>query len=590
MTTFQRSAEYRKQNRTTFLSNIARVRKQLDGVSAASQAHAPTVMVIVPTTTSVTLPGVSASGNASAPTGTVDVFTSVKFEDDFSTYADSAAWRANSNGWYASTEYSGINAQHIDTSISDPEVDSGQTVRWEWPAANASNGCTDFSIGFTVRNWLDGTAFRNLTPGPQQAWFEMRLRFADDWDTVAPGSFGCSSNPDHKLLRILVGEDGFVPYFQIKDGTFGNAWTIGAPPDPTGLEHKVVTNISSVPYYDGEWTVVRMHAKLSTDESTPDGRVYVEVNGRRLQGSGFTGDDLTIARSDPVKGTGSTYAKLRAFFIGLNRNQRRDNSQKIWVSRVRIYDADPGWIEGFPNQPIDHTAPAIINTSTPGSGGSWSIEEGAGNFSVSVPAVSGSWKSPSQESLVTVAAGTANGATVLRSVNPISAKPKSIYFALFVQPASNFEGNTLNRLMSFEHENKDGSTFTGTHINLAGLDSGALDLQMYLSDLQSDPLATGGVRNLSANLTSAPIERDRYYMIEGHIIQNTPGVSDGQVHMWVDGAKRLQYTNVRWSDGSGVGDNGWLETAINVINGPGPNATVTNTHQIHYDHLYMTVN
>jgi len=125
---------------------------------------------------------------------------------------------------------------------------------------------------------------------------------------------------------------------------------------------------------------------------------------------------------------------------------------------------------------------------------------------------------------------------------------------------------------------------------LAGLDSGALALEMYLSDLQGDPLAIAGVRNLSANITSAPITRNRFYMIEGHLIQNTPGTSDGEVHMWVDGAKRLQYTNVRWSDSSGVGDNKWTEAQLNVINGPGPNATVSGSYQIDYDHLYVTVN
>ncbi len=588
MTTFQRSPEYRKQTRSFFLTNIAAVRKQITGVSGQSNAHAPTIMVVIPTTTSVILPGVSVSTNASVPAGTVDVVTTARFDENFSSYANSADFRTDPNGWYFDDIQ--IARQHIDTSITDPEVSSGQTLRWDWPVSDASVGCNDFSIGLVIREWQDGTRWDTGPTAHQQMWFEMRMRFADNWTTAAPAAWGCSSNPDHKQVRVLVGESGFEPFFQIKNGTFGTNWAFGAPPDPTGQLQKFVSGVSSRPEADGEWNVIRMICKLSTDESTPDGRVYVEVNGRRITASGFTGDDIIIARTDPVNGTGTSYSRIRALLLGRNRNNRRPEVQSLWHSRVRVYDADPGWIEGFPNQPIDHTGAAIINTSTPGSGGSWAIEEGAGNLTVVAPATGSAWKSQNSASVVTVPSGTANGATLVRSTHAIAGKPKSLYFALFIEPESNFEGNTLNRLLSFEHENKDGTTFVGTSVNFAGTDAGALDLQMYLSDLQGDPLATGGIRNLSANLTSAPIERARYYMIEGHLIQNTPGVSNGEVHVWVDGAKRLGYTNVRWSDSSGVGDNGWLETQINAINGPGPNSTVAGTYQIEYDHLYMTVN
>src|SRR5262249_37524504 len=68
--------------------------------------------------------------------------------------------------------------------------------------------------------------------------------------------------------------------------------------------------------------------------------------------------------------------------------------------------------------------------------------------------------------------------------------------------------------------------------------------------------------NYPANMASIDLNDDNWYCIETHVQLNTPGIADGALEAFVDGAQVMGYYNrlFRGSDPNGPNDNSSLAT------------------------------
>ena len=588
MAIIQRSPEYRKQRRTTFLTNTARVRKQLTGVSAVSGVHEPALQIISPTISTVILPGISASASAGntgvTVTGGAQSGLAV-FEDDFSSYTDSADWRTDPNNWYLGL--TNASTHFIDTSITDPEVGSAQSLRLDY----LPGFCGGLSLDLLVDTFQDGRVMADISPDLTELWVEMRMRFDDAWNTNDTG--GCPEQESHTLLSLIVGAQGQAPFFQLRDGvTADSFYAITAPPDNAGQSQAEFAQ-GSLADSDNTWHVIRAHCKISeTTKTIPDGLMSFEIDGERIVGNttGFDGTDIITAAVDPL-GSGDTYNNfVMVAFSGGLKPLKAVPAQKLWISRIRIFDQDPGWTVNLPNLPegawtdsVDRPFDADFESNfsdgsiwrngrvvyTPGDGTNPQSSISFARITYPIGLLNGT--APTNNNL--------NWSAISTGADPIT----EIYWAYWFRISANFWANNTNKFGFFHNHQSDGDIKPSAFPTVQGVDDGALRLVFKMQNTTGDPNAGGGgARNLEANVTSAPIVRDRWYFMETHLKLNVPGTANGIVRQWLDGSQKLEYTNVSWDDGTGGGTVVRFNNfTLNPTWGGGPNDT--NPVRSHWD-------
>ncbi len=57
-------------------------------------------------------------------------------------------------------------------------------------------------------------------------------------------------------------------------------------------------------------------------------------------------------------------------------------------------------------------------------------------------------------------------------------------------------------------------------------------------------------RRLRQNRSTVIIQRERWYFVEQVVKRNTPGISNGEVHMWIDGTKIVEYRDIGFTKNS----------------------------------------
>lgn len=115
------------------------------------------------------------------------------------------------------------------------------------------------------------------------------------------------------------------------------------------------------------------------------------------------------------------------------------------------------------------------------------------------------------------------------------------------------------------------------------------DEKMYLlargKDNNSLRLNVNAIGQYNDNVASGALTRGRWHEVEAHLVMNTPGVKDGQLHIWLDGTKIAEHTNVEYSA------SGEAETFDNIRWNPTWGGTGDCLEQNQYmwmDHVYVS--
>ncbi|HEX2780582.1 MAG TPA: Ig-like domain-containing protein [Gemmatimonadaceae bacterium] len=125
----------------------------------------------------------------------------------------------------------------------------------------------------------------------------------------------------------------------------------------------------------------------------------------------------------------------------------------------------------------------------------------------------------------------------------------TLYLAFWFKMSPNFYGHPNSSVNKLFHIWIGGSN----RVTLAVMGSGTTPSFQPQVRLQQIPVS-GGAINLPPNVvSSAQVVRDRWYKWELVLRANTPGVSDGSVEFWLDGAKIASYPNMQFV-GAGQGN------------------------------------
>ncbi|HUE77956.1 MAG TPA: Ig-like domain-containing protein, partial [Longimicrobiales bacterium] len=128
----------------------------------------------------------SGSSEASVIASSTD---GVLMEETFSHYTSTGHFMNDPFDMYTETE--DIKPGQIELDLVEGAGGTGGSMRYDFPdRTNSDSRCRDYSIG------------RNFTfPAElQEVWVEVKVKFSREWDTVAPSSWDCGSNPDYKIL------------------------------------------------------------------------------------------------------------------------------------------------------------------------------------------------------------------------------------------------------------------------------------------------------------------------------------------------------------------------------------------------------
>lgn len=130
----------------------------------------------------------------------------------------------------------------------------------------------------------------------------------------------------------------------------------------------------------------------------------------------------------------------------------------------------------------------------------------------------------------------------------------TVYWRFSIKLSDPFQGHDsgVNKIGLISGENLGpGSPCVPTAY---GIDSGTIEFQMRLQN------SNHGARNIEPNLTTGEIVRGSWHDVEVVMVANTPGTNDGELHVWIDGTKSHEYTDVGYfasGDGPGFDSAKW---------------------------------
>jgi len=235
-------------------------------------------------------------------------------DEDFSSYLSSLDLLANPRGTFLPSEDLLVSQIALDQTTG--YGGSTQSMRYTYPDRTAEGGsglsgrCTSYTISRAIN-----------TGDPQHLWVEAWLKFSTNFTIVAPAAWGCTSNPDLKLLfgGVSGGDSRFNLLMQQAYWIWGY---------PGGEEAAFVRSPAPAGYYDGQWHRYRMEMKVSSATGVADGIARLWI------------DDALVSDMPNVvvNRTG-----IWAVHLARNINQGPDHPQNIWWGRVRLWNTTPGW-------------------------------------------------------------------------------------------------------------------------------------------------------------------------------------------------------------------------------------------------------
>lgn len=212
-------------------------------------------------------------------------------------------------------------AQNAAQMALDPEHRFGESphaLRYDFPDRSGSDDrCHDYSIGRDLY----------LPEETTELWVEVWVKFSPNFATAAPESWGCQSNPDHKILFGNVWPDGGVGRFGIHAGVFGDRWLAYPPYDtnPDDDSWDYVDRRDSAEDWDGEWHRIRTHWRVSNDGKAVN-TVWID-------------DHLLTDR----QGFSTDATGIWGLRLGANLNQGPHEAMSYWWGRVEVWRDRPAW-------------------------------------------------------------------------------------------------------------------------------------------------------------------------------------------------------------------------------------------------------
>ncbi len=273
---------------------------------------------------------IATSGTGKADTSAVTVTVSTPpatgawISEDFSTYTSTVNMFANPRGDFLSAWDEYKTRISLDTTVG--YGGSTRSMKYSFPdRTTTAIDLTDPSVSKTANSRCSDISIQRYMPLPVESseiWMEVYAKFAPNFTTVAPTSWGCTNNPDYKFLfyRVLPEPERY----EIKVGTYGipNFITARFPGGPT--DTPPTTRPASI--FDGQWHRFRMHGKVNTNG---------QVNGVYEAWI----DNILFYQATNV----NIPYKIEGIWLGANLNQGPAQVQDMWFGRVQIFNGNPGW-------------------------------------------------------------------------------------------------------------------------------------------------------------------------------------------------------------------------------------------------------
>ena len=235
--------------------------------------------------------------------------------EDFSTYGSTAQLLADPLGLYSVGEDEATGQMALD--LTTGYGTSHQSMRYDFPDRSGDGArCGDYPVGRNI----------NLPSTVQEVWVEVYVKFAANFRTLAPSSWGCISNAEYKFIFARVNGGS---RFNLNSGTYGNAWTFGVPFDEQGAggtPRDVVAGADRV--WDGQWHQYRLYFKVSSSSGASDGAARFYLDGVLVKS--FANVNI------PDSG-------IYGLALGRNMNQGPAQPTSVWWGRIQAWNQNPGW-------------------------------------------------------------------------------------------------------------------------------------------------------------------------------------------------------------------------------------------------------
>jgi len=239
-----------------------------------------------------------------------------------------------------------LNLDHVylDTDVAYTEGGLTRSMRYDW----TNQGTQSLSIGRGIK----------LPHNVSEIWTEVVIRWSPNFTSCHPTDPPC----DHKTLFLQVSPDGnnrwsvhvgggageggpnssvtvFSPkgHLEGKDQSEFHSWSL-----PTILRTYDTAEtelVNANQFFDGNWHVLRFHAKHSTDSRTFDGHMQLWIDGKLLYDTELMRLNFGTPGFSTVDGT-----QITAILLGRNKDKGLDSgTESMWIGRVRAFKEDPGW-------------------------------------------------------------------------------------------------------------------------------------------------------------------------------------------------------------------------------------------------------
>jgi hypothetical protein len=233
-----------------------------------------------------------------------------------------------------------VDLVHLDKQVAFEAGGLSRSMRYDW----VDQGTKTVSIGRGIE----------LPERVRELWAEVVIRWSPNFTSCNPKEPPC----DHKTMFYQVTPDGnyrwsvhvgggageagpetnvtiFSPSGHVEGTDRNNGW--GLP--SVVRSHRSIEMVNANQYYDGDWHVMRFHAKHSTDSKTHDGRMRLWMDGELL----YDTEEMRREHGAPGFATDDD-TKIRAILLGRNKDKGLDQgTESMWIGRVRAYKTDPGW-------------------------------------------------------------------------------------------------------------------------------------------------------------------------------------------------------------------------------------------------------
>jgi hypothetical protein len=235
--------------------------------------------------------------------------------EDFGTYLSTVDLLADPRHIYSVGEDLGTGQIALDPTTGYGT--STQSMRYTFPDRTTdSTRCGDYPIGRNI----------NLPSVVKEVWVEVYVKFSANFQTLAPGAWGCTSNAEYKFI---FGRTDGGSRFNLNAGTYGNAWTFGIPFDEQGAggtPPNVVAGADRV--WDGQWHQYRLYFKVSSASGVSDGAARFYLDGTLIKSY------ANVAIND---------TDIYGVALGRNMNQGPAQPSYVWWGRIRIWNQNAGW-------------------------------------------------------------------------------------------------------------------------------------------------------------------------------------------------------------------------------------------------------